>query len=254
MRVWSGTGVVGSVLAVCSDNTVADAAVSTGDLGCPVTTDAAEVADWMRRTSVSRLRLVLTTHLSAAVVGTGLMMADLAAGLLVVDEAHRTAGLASKVFGQLHHDAYLPSRRRLYLTATPRILAAGRHGLIGDDQNSFSMDDEAVFGPVLFRYPFGAAIDDGWLDDFQVLAIGVTEREILELLRDADPDAVARAGDAPLRTMVAQVALIRAAVEFGLRNSTGPNTASSSMENEFWSSLMRPPPRPAARIRGVAVR
>jgi superfamily II DNA or RNA helicase len=217
LRVWSGTGVVGGVVAVCSDDTVADAAVSTADLWCQVSTDAVQVAEWTRRTPAGRLRLVLTTHLSAAVVGAGLRMGDLTADLLVIDEAHRTAGLASKAFGQLHHDEHLPARRRLYMTATPRILAAGRRGRVCDDRASLSMDDQAVFGPVLFRYPFGAAIDDGWLDDFQVLAIGVTEREVLDLLRGVDPNAVTRVGDTPLRTMVAQVALIRAAVEFGLR-------------------------------------
>jgi superfamily II DNA or RNA helicase len=215
LQVWVRAAVV-DVLAVCSDDTVADAAVGAADLSCPVTTDAAEVAEWLRLGAVGRLRLILVTHISAGVAGAGLAKADTVADLLVVDEAHRTAGAAGKTFAQVHEDGFVAASRRLYMTATPRVLAAGRRGG-GDERAVLSMDDERVFGPVLFRYSFAAAIEEGWLDDYQVVAIGVTRQEVLRLLRDADPHAVAAPGEAPLRTVVVQAALLRAAAQFGLR-------------------------------------
>lgn len=217
LRVWLSAGVVDDVLAVCSDDTVADTAVHTYDLPCPVTTDHLEVAGWLRQQQTGRLRLIVATHVSSGVAGAGLIQARTTADLLVVDEAHRTAGLAGSTFAQVHDDGYVPSRRRLYMTATPRVLAGGRSGPASDERDALSMDDEAVFGPVLLRYPFAEAIDDGWLDDYQVVAIGVTRNEVLQLLRDAAPAAVTDPGEAPLHTVVVQAALIRAAAQFGLR-------------------------------------
>jgi hypothetical protein len=128
LRVWVGAEAAGDVLAVCSDDTVADAAVHAADLPCPVTTDAAEVAEWLRLRPAGRLRLILVTHVSAGVAGAGLAKADTVADLLVVDEAHRTAGAPGKTFAQVHEDGFVAARRRLYMTATPRLLAAGRRG------------------------------------------------------------------------------------------------------------------------------
>ncbi|WP_119582656.1 DEAD/DEAH box helicase family protein, partial [Streptomyces europaeiscabiei] len=42
--------------------------------------------------------------------------------IAVIDEAHRTAGAATKAWAAIHYDDIITARRRLYLTATPRIL------------------------------------------------------------------------------------------------------------------------------------
>ncbi|WP_443056328.1 DEAD/DEAH box helicase family protein [Streptomyces sp. IBSBF 3136] len=44
--------------------------------------------------------------------------------LTVVDEAHGTAGDLGRAWAAIHDNAHNPSDFRLYLTATPRILAA----------------------------------------------------------------------------------------------------------------------------------
>ncbi|MFI7025729.1 Helicase associated domain protein [Micromonospora sp. NPDC049900] len=213
---WAAAGMGAQVLAVCSDDTVADAAVRVADLHCPVTTRPREITDWVRHTPSTRMRLILVTHASAGVVGEGLHKADTVADLLVIDEAHHTAGWPGKHVALVHRDEHLPATRRLYMTATPRVLSARRRaGRDGEDV--LSMDDMDVFGPVHHSYPFAKAIADGWLDDYRILAIGVTTAEALAALRRLDPHAVVRAGAAPLRTAVVQNALIRAAAEFGLR-------------------------------------
>ncbi|MGX4657894.1 DEAD/DEAH box helicase family protein [Micromonospora sp. SCSIO 07396] len=216
LEVWATAGMATQVLAVCSDESVADAAVHVADLQCPVTTRPGEIADWVRRTPTSRMRLILVTHASAALVGDGLHAADTAASLLVVDEAHHTAGWPGKHVALVHRDEHLPAARRLYMTATPRILSRRRRaGRGGEDV--LSMDNADVFGPVHYSYPFASAIADGWLDDYRIVVIGVTSAEALAALRRLAPHAVVRAGAAPLRTAVVQTALARAATEFGLR-------------------------------------
>src|SRR6266511_2515693 len=149
LRVWSAAGVPDAVLAVCSDTTVGDSAVHVSDLRCPVTTDAYQVAAWLRRTSGHRLRLTLVTHQSAAVLGQGLIAADATVDLLVVDEAHRTAGRMGKQAAALHYDEVLPARRRLYMTATPKAMTT-RHG--DGDAAALSMDSADTFGRRLFTY------------------------------------------------------------------------------------------------------
>ncbi|MEU1605999.1 DEAD/DEAH box helicase [Micromonospora matsumotoense] len=216
LAVWAAAGMAAQVLAVCSDDTVADTAVRTTDLRCPVTTRPDEIADWVRRTPASRMRLILVTHASAPLVGEGLHAADTFASLLVIDEAHHTAGWPGKHVALVHRDEHLPATRRLYMTATPRVLSARRRaGRGGEDV--LSMDDADTFGPVHYSYPFASAIADGWLDDYRIVVIGVTSAVALATLRRLDPSAVVHAGAAPLRTGVVQTALACAVAEFGLR-------------------------------------
>ncbi|MFI7437815.1 DEAD/DEAH box helicase [Micromonospora haikouensis] len=214
LTVWAAAGMAAQALAVCSDDTVADTAARTTDLRCPVTTRPDEIADWVRRTPTGRMRLILVTHASIAVVGEGLHAADTTASLFVIDEAHHTAGWPGKHVALAHRDEHLPARRRLYMTATPRILSRQRRT---GGEDVLSMDDVDVFGPVHFSYPFANAIADGWLDDYRIVVIGVASADALATLRRLDPHAVVRAGAAPLRTAVVQTALARAAAEFGLR-------------------------------------
>jgi predicted helicase len=98
------------------------------DLACPVTTDPQHITDWICHAPDARLRLILATHVSAHLVGAALNTAHKTANLLIVDEAHETAGRADKHVTSMHHDVNLPAPRRLYMTATPRILTANRRG------------------------------------------------------------------------------------------------------------------------------
>jgi len=214
MRVWLNAGVVAHMLAVCGDDSVGDAATRVADLPCTVTTDSTEISRWVKALPAGEPALVMVTHVSADVLGDGLRQAGTAAELLVVDEAHHTAGWSGKHNAAIHQDERLPARRRLYMTATPRRLIKQRSRK-GEDL--MSMDDPDLFGPVQYKYPFSQAISDGWLDDYQVLVIGVTCAEALALLRKADNAAITDELDAPLRTAATQAALIRAAGEFGLR-------------------------------------
>jgi predicted helicase len=128
LTVWATGGVPDEVLAVCSDATVGDSAVRAADLSCPATTDPGLVAGWLARTIGAKRRLLLVTHHSAGVAGQGLLAARVVADLLIVDEAHRSAGRGHKLASALHHDETFPARRRLYVTATPRLFRGAGYG------------------------------------------------------------------------------------------------------------------------------
>ncbi|RCG16766.1 helicase [Streptomyces diacarni] len=97
-------------------------------------------------------------------------------GLAIVDEAHRTAGLATKPWAIIHDNQRIPADRRLYMTATPRVYDA-------DAQDGevlvASMDDQATFGKPCFTFPLGQAIEEGVLASFEI--------DVLEIRDPAPP-------------------------------------------------------------------
>ena len=201
-----------ATLAVCGDDAVADTAVRPQDLPATVATDLDTITAWLRRVA-SGIRLIVTTHRSAALLGQALLQVGGAADVLVVDEAHHSAGHDGKQLAGLHTDRTFPAQRRLYLTATPRVDD-------NDDDNALSMDDPDVFGPVLYRYTFAQAIADGWLDDYRIAVVGVSRADLLPLLRKLTaPPGLHTSGDGPLRTAMVAAALTRAAAEFDLRRT-----------------------------------
>lgn len=88
--------------------------------------------------------------------------------------------------------------------------AASRHGFL-------SMDDATVFGPVLYTYPFGRGIAEGYLEDYRLYVVGIRESEARALLTDKTREYVEGPGAPSLQTLVAQAALVRAAQKFGVR-------------------------------------
>ncbi|MEU6261777.1 DEAD/DEAH box helicase [Saccharopolyspora shandongensis] len=231
LRAWQHTHHDHRALAVCSDDSVhEDSFTHTADLLEPVTTDPDVVAAWLRLPNDSAIRLIVGTHVSAHVIGEGLQKAATTADLLVIDEAHRSAGGPGKHTALVHDDDVLPAVRRLYATATAKIDLGGRrtttaaadrraraHPTPDADRPSLSMDDESVFGPVLFRYPFSRAIAEGWLDDYRLAVIGVTKAEVLALLRETARTAAPRSPVLSQHTAMVHTAIARAAADLGLR-------------------------------------
>jgi superfamily II DNA or RNA helicase len=209
IRDWQAGCPVDQVLAVCSDDTVGGMVRGAG-LVVPVTTDPEVIAKWL--SGVYGRALVVGTYDSAHRVAEGLRLAGQVAELMVCDEAHRLAGHAGKFTAQVLMPGFMPARRRLFMTATPKVVtgAAG-----GGELAVASMDDEAVFGPVLHDYPFRQAISDGWLKDYRIVIATVTSRQVADLL-DGNADLVGER-DVPVRMAAAQAALAMAAAEFGLR-------------------------------------
>ncbi|HEV3294522.1 MAG TPA: Helicase associated domain protein, partial [Streptosporangiaceae bacterium] len=106
--------------------------------------------------------------------------------------------------------------RRMYMTATPRIgtgVSAGGKLLVT------SMDDEQVFGPVAFTYPFSRGIAEGWLKGYRLVVAGITDAQVSELLDGEDGGRLVVEGGVPLRMAAAQAVLAMTAARFGLRRT-----------------------------------
>jgi superfamily II DNA or RNA helicase len=165
-------------LPVCSDETVSkdddDMPVSsTSDLGFPVTTDPEEIATFLRRRSGPRV--VFATYQSSPEIAKAFKLGRVPAfDLAIADEAHRCAAPHSSEFATILDKKNIKARRRLFMTATPRIYSARVLRSARDAGFEFaSMDDEERFGKVFHRVAFREAIARKLLTDYQVAIIGV---------------------------------------------------------------------------------
>ena len=102
--------------------------------------------------------------------------------LAVCDEAHRTTGVheaeAGSHFTLIHDPDRIAAAKRLYMTATPRVYTdrvRAKAAAHSRDFDVYSMDDETVYGPELYRMGFGTAVEQGHLSDYEVLVIAVSE-------------------------------------------------------------------------------
>jgi superfamily II DNA or RNA helicase len=211
-RAWAGwlRGGTGHVIGVCSDQRATDdvreAQAEMAHLRAQVITDPGSLA---RLLATSGRVTVLCTYASLPVITAAHRNHGAPAwDLVIADEAHRSAGHADRSWSMLHRDRLLPAARRLYMTATPRIMP-------GAGEQVISMDDTAVFGPVVHRLPFARAITDGLLADYRVIVAVTTDAEAAKL---AVGQLVSVAGrDLPARMAAAQVALARTIRQHDLR-------------------------------------
>lgn len=206
----AGDGALGTVAAICSDPSVAELELLHGEPDILVTTTSAVLADSLRD---EECFTVLSTYASLPVIADAHSRHDLPDwDLAVIDEAHRTTGRADGPWKAVHRDELVPARRRLYMTATPRISEHGGEAMV-------SMHDTTIFGEVSYRLPFSKAIEMGLLADYRVVVPVVTDEEVHRLA--ADETLAMSLGGAKLSpsALAGQIAVLRTMKEFGVRRA-----------------------------------
>ncbi|MGW7340013.1 Helicase associated domain protein [Streptomyces sp. NPDC054808] len=135
--------------------------------------------------------------------------------LAIVDEAHSTAGDLGRPWAAIHDNARIPANYRLYLTATPRILASPRpqKGAAGQEVELASMadDPDGTFGAWLPGAELGLseAIERGILAGFEINVLEI--RDPAPVLGESEE---ARRGR---RLALLQTALLEHAAAYNLR-------------------------------------
>jgi predicted helicase len=168
--------------AICSDNKVGRNAedFTLTDLAFPATTNAPSlIAEAQKGSNTEGLTVYFSTYQSIDVVSAaqdaGLPEFD----LVICDEAHRTTGVFGKDeshFVRVHDNSKIRARKRLYMTATPKIFGESVKSKAKDAAVELaSMDDTAVFGPEFHRLGFGAAVERDLLTDYRVLVLAVSQ-------------------------------------------------------------------------------
>ncbi len=227
VQAWRLVGHRGPMVAVCSLEN--DSVLK--ELGVRTTTNAIQLALWAGKGPV----VVFATYaslvdredidapegrrkvrgpLEAALAGGERLYGQRMAGLdlVIVDEAHGTAGDLGRPWAAVHDNARIPADFRLYLTATPRILAAPqpRGAAGGQELEIASMgQDSATFGPWLAELGLSEAVERGILAGFEI--------DVLEI---RDPSPVYGESDEALRgrrMALLQTALLEHAAKWNLR-------------------------------------
>ncbi|MYS13635.1 DEAD/DEAH box helicase family protein, partial [Streptomyces sp. SID4982] len=92
--------------------------------------------------------------------------------LAVVDEAHSTTGDLGRPWAAIHDNTRIPADFRLYLTATPRILASPRpqKGRNGQELEIATMasDPDGPYGEWIYELGLSEAIERGILAGFEI--------------------------------------------------------------------------------------
>ena len=179
-------------LVVCSDRTAGgrneNEDIRISELECPVTTDPEEIAAALDGEGATRV-VFCTYHSLGRVTEAQALHAAPAFDLAIADEAHRTTGALldgrRKVdFQEFHDGERLNARKRLYMTATPRIYTErSKRKLAQHGVDVVDMGDYNVYGPELHRLPFAKAVDNRMLSDYRVIVLGVSEGSVTPGLR-----------------------------------------------------------------------
>lgn len=187
-----------NAFAVCSDTSTGKADLEDIDfltvgseLAYPATTDAPSLAEQVSkaRENKSSMTVVFSTYQSIEVIHQAQNQSPNPLGefdLVICDEAHRTAGghftdEEEAVFTRIHNNDYVKAKKRLYMTATPRIYGSSAKKQSSDgDIVLYSMDDEEIFGKTFHLINFTEAVRRGCLVDYKVIVLTVSESLIGE--------------------------------------------------------------------------
>lgn len=186
---------------ICSDskasrkiqkNKYDDADDSVVDLAVPASTNPKSIASQLKKyRSHDGLVVVFSTYQSIDAVSEAqqeiLSETNGRYGIfdfIICDEAHRTTGVKlsdkdESNFTKIHSDDNVKGRKRLYMTATPRLYGQSAK-IKASEKNCIlcSMDDKALYGEEFYRVNFSYAVQNGLLTDYKVLVLTVGENDV----------------------------------------------------------------------------
>ncbi|MEU8952611.1 DEAD/DEAH box helicase family protein, partial [Streptomyces sp. NPDC048489] len=227
-QAWRAVGHRSLMVAVCSleNDPVLD------ELGVRTTTNPIQLALWAghgpvvvfatyaslvdrKDTDAPEGRRTVRGPLEAALAGGERLYGQRMAAfdLAVVDEAHGTAGDLGRPWAAIHDNRRIPADFRLYLTATPRILAAPRpqKGADGREAEIATMadDPEGTYGGWLAELGLSEAIERGILAAFEI--------DVLEIRDPAPVLGEPEEAQRGRRLALLQTALLEHAAAYNLR-------------------------------------
>ena len=96
--------------------------------------------------------------------------------------SHYWCGLAGKeesAFIKVHDPDFIRGKKRLYMTATPRLYSDDAKGKAAEaDALLCSMDDPNMYGEEIYRLGFGEAVEKGLLTDYKVIILTLNDNDV----------------------------------------------------------------------------
>ena len=194
LREWTAqSGMALNTICVCSDPKVSQSrkksgwdeiGYSTVDLTVPATTDPKRIVEQYRNFADGDMAVIFSTYQSIEAVEEAQRQGLPEFDLIICDEAHRTTGVTlsgdeGSSFVRVHDNNLIRGRKRIYMTATPRLYTEeSKKKAAKNDAVLCSMDDPALYGEEIYRIGFGEAVENGLLSDYKVLIFTVSDRDV----------------------------------------------------------------------------
>ena len=209
------------VLCVCSDQTVGkrgddEIIQSVSDLAFPVTSNSEDIKQFI---SGNGNKVIFSTYQSSPLVAEAFLDESLPPfDLIVADEAHRCTGKVSSDFSKVLDAKLIRSKKRLFTTATPRTYTASvKKAAAERGSEVVGMDDEAIFGKVLYSLPFGEAIKRELLTDYRVVIVGVDDPMIASWIENRELVGTETGIESDAESLAAQIGLLKAIKDYDLK-------------------------------------
>lgn len=206
LREWSADALEPiNAICICSDAQITKQRTksedfdgfSTVDLAAPASTDIRSIVQQFNNVKLlekTGMTVVFSTYQSIEVIAAAqakmLESGDYGVfDLIICDEAHRTTGVTlsnedNSSFTKVHDNEFIKGKKRLYMTATPRLFHDDAKTRAKDaDAVLCSMDDVTLYGEEIFRIGFGEAVENGLLTDYKVLILTMNEQDVPEAVQ-----------------------------------------------------------------------
>ncbi len=185
-------------ICICSDpeitknkNSADQDLTSTIDLAWPASTDANYILkqfEHYKQNGNAAMTVVFSTYQSIEVIANAqkilLKNGFPEFDLIICDEAHRTTGytepgMDDSAFVKVHDENFIKAKKRLYMTATPRLYSIDAQSQAAkQDIPLWSMDNEQYFGKEIHRIGFGEAVEKGLLTDYKVIILTLNDKDV----------------------------------------------------------------------------
>ena len=195
-------------IAVCSDVNVGKnnkksknddvADITVNDLAFPPTTNAQDIIKSyhsIQSKNQSELTVIFSTYQSIQAISDAQKKGLPEFDLIICDEAHRTTGVTiagedESYFVKVHNQDFIQAKKRLYMTATPKIYSDDTK-VQAQENDAFlcSMDDVDIYGQEFHRLNFGEAVSTGLLTDYKVMVLAVDEKFVSATFQQQLADA-----------------------------------------------------------------
>ena len=204
---------------VCSDETTGkledDFVSDVYSLGIPTTTKVDEITSFLKKQTKGR-KVIFTTYQSSDRLTAAAKKTKFSFDLAILDEAHKTVGVKSKSFVSLLSDKNISIKKRMFMTATERVLK-------GQNDNVLSMDDESVYGKRFYQLTFKDAIHSNpqIISDYKILTIAVSNAQIQELIQKNKllSDKKKKIEEQDAQSLAAAIALRQATKKYGIKHA-----------------------------------
>ncbi len=179
-------------IGICSDTKAgkANEDVTLMELEFPVTTDESVISEALQKSDEDNMRVVFCTYHSLPKVKEAQNAGAPPFDIIFCDEGHRTTGVDrldedTSPFVLVHDNDRIRAKKRLYMTATPRLYTesaktkAAKHSI-----DVYSMDNPNIYGPEFHRLPFSKAVEQDLLSDYKVVVLAMSEQGVQDTLHN----------------------------------------------------------------------